>query len=127
MLQFGVKGCIDYFIISLMIGMYEKLLLLHISLLAAIGKVDSSLLHGATIWDIKVSHICSARHEITIGHMTFPEHFWCGLQGAGSSRALISTYLYGELHFYGMILKTGLVCAPCFRRLWKYSHSTSLN
>ena len=66
MLQFGVKGCIDYFIISLMIGMCEKLLLLRISLLAAIGKVDSSLLHGTTIWDIKVSHICSAWHEITV-------------------------------------------------------------
>ena len=26
--------------------------------LTAIGKVDSSLLHGATMWDIKVSYVC---------------------------------------------------------------------
>ena len=33
--------------------------------LTAIGKVDSSLLHGATMWDIKVSYVCMRRlHSI---------------------------------------------------------------
>ena len=39
-----------------LINVNVKFFICIISLLTAIGKVDSSLLHGATTWDIKVSN-----------------------------------------------------------------------
>lgn len=41
----------------------------------AIGKVDSSLLHGATMWDIKVSYVSSAQHEMMIRR--YPSNCFC--------------------------------------------------